>query len=662
MGHFGINRMPKSHVADLSQIVRALLEDAKTIYPGLERDFARDFARLSHLVCDRGISVFVTDMPAAAKHLDKCLARGEYITSGLPLTRRVSRKVVIPKFLRGLYLLIFHEDGRLKEDYDAEAITVLRQVLLVGKKAKLRCSDSAVLREIREFCIVDARLRDPSGFWNGDTEPELCCEPILNRFDRDWIYTGRAADRGRDSKSRLHTFLCNLDKVSRYAASTLGHYDPLEWKFRHGPGVVSNRSNHSNKYKFVAWGDRLETAFPIADCGYHNHASWAANANSQDWDHNDPRSRLIDVPKTYTKPRLIAAEPSEHMWCQQNIWHFLCERVKTTWIGNFITFRDQAPNQRLCKLGSREGHFATVDLSAASDRVTCRFVECLFGGNVNLLKALRASRTAWIETPQLGLEFQLKKFSTMGNACTFPVQSIGFMCIAIAAVATSRGLDPLAMLRDGALDGEVAVFGDDIIVPTDSRELLFEGLEILDFKVNQDKSFWTGRFRESCGVDAFDGVDITPVYWRAPCGSDPESIVSFVTVRNSFYRKGYFNTVRYLDSTIRVRFLARVPVGSGHFGLESWGKPDLRDYKTRWNGKLHRFEFLSTVAYSRQSKEAIEDDSALLQFFTEDPDPTIIWRSGVAQRPKHSLKLGWAPVDILEAQPELPGIDERGMA
>jgi hypothetical protein len=92
----------------------------------------------------------------------------------------------------------------------------------------------------------------------------------------------------------------------------------------------------------------------------------------------------------------------------------------------------------------------------------------------------------------------------MGNATTFPVQSLVFWAICCASLQYHGFHQP----------GAVFVFGDDIIIPTQAAEFIVDDLESFGLVVNRTKSFWRGAFRESCGVDAFNGVNVTPVRWK----------------------------------------------------------------------------------------------------------------------------------------------------
>jgi len=244
---------------------------------------------------------------------------------------------------------------------------------------------------------------------------------------------------------------------------------------------------------------------------------------------------------------------------------------------------------------------------------------------------------------------ELRKFSTMGSACTFPVESLLFLAIVLSAVLTKRSLRPTAW-NIRSLTEEVAVFGDDIVIPVDSRELLFDALEVLDFKVNYTKSFWTGRFRESCGVDSYAGVNVTPAYWKRPNDGTPESYTSTVETANNFYKKFLVATAEYLDSTSERR-TPLVPFDSGFCGRKSFVSPTSPgSFKSRWNEGLQRTEYLVPVASARVRRTPITDHTALLQYFTEDPSPHTLWVGGVMQRAETKVRLRWVAVTDLTAQ------------
>lgn len=666
--------MSNRHVEELQRVYDAVFQDLVYAYPALEAEFKRDRIRLRRALEQRGLHAPCVDLPALGKHLDRCLAEGQYMLSGLPLSSRMSTGVPIPKFLGGLYLLVFEHSGVLKgEDCDIQAILLLRQVLYLAKEASLRCSDSEVWDEVRSFAEVDDNLPEPEQFWHTEKPSQSEIEGTYGGFAKSPLYRERLGNYEPMMARKLSAFLATLDTVSSIVSTTLGPYSYGEWRFRHGPGAIAETTRKSNKYKLFNWSERLQSVFPLDDCGVHNATEWVDRVLQDAHSGLDPKSRMVAVPKTFTKPRLIACEPSEHQWCQQNIWHYLHSKVRDSWIGEFIWFNDQTRNQRLCLLGSMDGSLATVDLKAASDRVSCHIVGQTFRRNPGLLLALQATRTRFVEQDLAhdvpGL-IPLKKFSTMGSTCTFPVETLIFFCVAISAVLTSRQVRPtLGKIRE--LTEQVTVFGDDMIVPVDCRELLFHALELLHFKLNVAKTFSTGRFRESCGVDAFRGHDVTPAKWKGMYDGKPEIIASMIDVSNNFYSKFFVHTSAYLDTTIQGPLwaltgseLPLVGMSSGFAGLRSFVRPPLPAApKRRKNKWLQRKEFWLPQLRTVETWTETSDSSSLLQYFTEVPrrDPQgyvgvgrelALWnihevRRGYANYATSRIWCGWVPEDRL---------------
>jgi len=227
----------------------------------------------------------------------------------------------------------------------------------------------------------------------------------------------------------------------------------------------------------------------------------------------------------------------------------------------------------------------------------------------------------------------------MGSAVTFPVQSLVFLSIAISTILVHRNR-PVTVEEINKLDGEVAVFGDDIIIPKDCRDRFSKALEFLDFKVNSNKTFSEGNFRESCGVDAFRGEDVTPAYWKSLLRANPESIASRLETVKNFYKKFLLFTSQVLASTIQKDF-PPVPFDSGVLSIPSFCKPPIESYKTRWNGALQRLEIRMPRFSSRQRMRDREDDSALHQYFTDSPSPFSKWKAGIPQGSTLKLRPNW---------------------
>jgi hypothetical protein len=87
----------------------------------------------------------------------------------------------------------------------------------------------------------------------------------------------------------------------------------------------------------------------------------------------------------------------------------------------------------------------------------------------------------------------------MGNGFCFPLETLIFASLAYA-VGVETG------------DRDFSVYGDDIIVRQRSALYLIEILNYCGFRVNKDKTFVFGPFKESCGADWFNGVDVRAYY------------------------------------------------------------------------------------------------------------------------------------------------------
>jgi hypothetical protein len=198
---------------------------------------------------------------------------------------------------------------------------------------------------------------------------------------------------------------------------------------------------------------------------------------------------MITVPKSAKTDRVICYEPHMNIRLQLAVGSYIRRRL----LMRGINLNDQSVNQKRALRASLTGEFATIDLSMASDTLSVELVFQLLPIDWAVkLDRLRSRYTLW---PDNSLRMN-EKFSSMGNGFTFELESLIFY--ALASVETAN----------------VSVYGDDIILPTVAYEQVSDLLVSSGFKLNQRKSFATGPFRESCGMDAFGGVDCTPVYLR----------------------------------------------------------------------------------------------------------------------------------------------------
>jgi hypothetical protein len=217
--------------------------------------------------------------------------------------------------------------------------------------------------------------------------------------------------------------------------------------------------------------------------------------------------KLAFVPKDARTMRPIVVEPMLNGFVQKAIGAHLKERLV---LRAGLDLTDQTRNQILARIGSVDGSLATIDLSSASDTISWSVVRLLLPEK--WLDYLATYRTGNISVAAGGCGglVELEKFSSMGNGYTFELESLLFYSLATAATELVTSAD------ESLSSSTVSVFGDDIICPTEVYPVLALTLESLGFIVNNEKSFASGPFRESCGADWFNGESIRPFYGKKP--------------------------------------------------------------------------------------------------------------------------------------------------
>ncbi|UJQ85358.1 MAG: putative replicase protein [Gulmivirus nemorisvicinum] len=644
--------MSKGRAFDFLGFYDAMLKDVASYLPTDHTEWARDRTSLARLDRTRGLGFFTLDLPALDKAFVLSLATGRLKLDGLPGSTGRSSSDLRPRLFWGLWSRIFEKDGSLRVNVDPTVVFFLRSLLAAPKTLKVEADPRYLYQAVRELFHVDACLPEATGNWSTSRDTQLSagsndlsghlgevCQPDLFR-------------QHDESLTRL------LDAVQRSAdrmAGIIGEFKPDDYRFRHGPGAVSDLKSGSYKYKFPNWSERLSEVFPydtygVTPFGLVEELTDRGIAPTE----SEGAARLIAVPKTRKAPRLIAAEPLANQWCQQNIRDFLYDRVSRTPLGLSIDFRRQDLSGDMALRASQTGELATIDLSSASDRISCWLVERVFRKNPGLLAALKASRTRYLantidrKSPAL---YKLRKFSTMGSAVTFPVQSLVFLSILLGV---GRELHPSASWED--LHRQVRVFGDDLICPVDWVDKVAVVLEALHLKINRAKSFAVGNFRESCGTDAFMGYVVTPArLGLSDLESDTLLLASRVAVSNNFHKKGLWHAAAWLAQTVTHR--GRIPVvkiGAGAFGFVTYAGVGIPPgCKVRWSTALQRWEVLSDMAVATTTTVKQDGPACLLQFFTEEPDPYIDWESGVAVGGNVARRRRWVPVTDLGFKPRL---------
>jgi hypothetical protein len=288
--------------------------------------------------------------------------------------------------------------------------------------------------------------------------------------------------------------------------------------------------------------------------------------------------KLSFVQKDARSMRPIVVEPALNGLAQRAVGSYMKRRME---LFASLDLTDQTRNQDLAKLGSIDGSFATLDLSSASDTVSWSVVRLLLPED--WFEFLANFRTGDISVPGRMSEgsVELEKFSSMGNGYTFELESLLFFSLAVAATELEGNLNngsPKRKLK-GRYSGSfsmVSVFGDDIICRTEVYARLVAVLGELGFIVNDEKSFASGPFRESCGADWYKGECIRPFY-----GKKPWSERILYTFHNFAVRNCEPELAAYLfaKTNSSMRLIGPDGYGDGHL---------IGSYDLRSNRKLKR--------------------------------------------------------------------------
>jgi hypothetical protein len=616
----------------------AVFKDIVAWDSNLRQDLDADFRRLGRTVATRGMSFIMIDMPDAGTIIDSALSSDRINSETLPKTFGKVKDRGTREFLSCIFELVFDGSGYLRDDVNPTAVFFLRTVCYMAKKVREDCSDAAISAEVENFRKVEVGLRAPYLDWECDTL-NLDAASKLSFTDGYVSEPGLFSDRDRVPRSLLSV----LDQVTGIVFSQFPELDWREITPRHGSGAVADLQTGTDKYQFRYWPNKLEGTFPstyFAQSREDLHLEAPLSLSN-----HEPPAKLLAVPKTLKGPRLIASEPTAHQYLQQGLMRWIREFLPLP-LRLCIDFKSQVPSRDACLEASKNGESATVDLSSASDRLSCWVVERALRTSPSLLRALHASRTRWlVNHTGVGERFfiKLKKFAAQGSAVTFPVQSMVYACMAIACVlyeksskVTSRNIVKAAR--------ELRIFGDDIIMPSHAVWSLSLLMGHCDLKVNVSKTHYQGKFRESCGMDAFGGVDVTPLYLRSlSFETTPDGIASWIDVCNNAYSKGLWSLSDAMIRKIPPKIRKLIPVSSEDLGVLS-----LRSYQAvsstgriRLCRNLHREETYGLQLVSVPVSRSRETHQNLLQYFVEDPSPETKWSAGYLVRVRSQLRKRW---------------------
>lgn len=601
-----INRKVTMKSIDVLLLQAALIDISAFFNTSIEKDMAYVMSRIKH----EKLSFLGITLPSFAKDFERSLELGYVSPELFRSFRKLRRSPLIPRFLSGITAHVFDNSGVVRADASIEAIDGIRQVCLMFNKPKMECTDDRKAKAIRSFLSCERDLRS--------------IRPKSWRRLNDFVRISRMCF-GRS----LSELGCKAEQ---------GMLLP-----RHGPGAVGEGLQGNAKFVFPEWSRRLERSFPedMYAVPNWNHLSatrkWNVGASSK----NDVK--VVFVPKTLKTPRVIAIEPTNTQYCQQALASELVQRLENDHLTRGrINFSTSDHNRELARQSSKDRAFATLDMSEASDRVHAGLVYYMLSSNSSARDAAFACRTKYASLPN-GMRIPLVKFASMGSALCFPIESMYHyvLCILGALEAESLRCNYRNVRR---VSRSITVFGDDLIVPSTWRVYVENVLGEAGCVVNRKKSFSNGYFRESCGLDAYKGSIVTPVYIRtqAPTRrSDADRLVSYTASANLFYKKGFWTVARTMREYVE-SITGPLPHYRDNISALGWYSFTGAYSIERWNAHLMRFETRGLVPKAPTYKDPIDGASRLLKFFlTRGEDPVGIENEESVRRFSLALRQRW---------------------
>lgn len=614
----------------LSYYKLLLTEDLPRSYRGSLLDFQRDFQTILRRTSEEGLSFLTKTMPQAAKAIDSALQSGRlhlpmFRKRGCKNSRGLFVRYALPKFLWVLLSRVFNPfTGVVLGDPDVVAVNDLRQVLYLAYKLELPYDEQTNQKVLDKFVDTDAALPEEGAYLCGRITPDL---------------SGKVTEQVLGAGSMLLRDL-------------LADIDPYDISPKHGPGVVATGEDPWRKFDFSVRYNQIERLYPFQEYFTlgHNHVLEGILPKHDITTLDTGVAKVMLVPKDSRGPRLISAEPLNYMFIQQGLFKSivgLVERHPLT--RGRVNFTDQTINRDLALRGSFSGMFDTLDMAEASDRVSLALVNRLFLGTP-ILEPLLATRTPRTALPD-GRLVTFRKFAPMGSACCFPIEALCFWALGAGVLHVAYGI-PLAKAAR-----MIYVYGDDIIVPHGYSPGLQRLFPLFGLKFNEGKCCTTGAFRESCGCDAFKGVDVTPVKLKAlPPNSrhDASQILAYIAYSNQLWKRGLYSFAEGIKDEIEslvgpIPLKANMPEGDL---VPSWHHSNFRDvdkyhllrigskFKRRWNCNLQRFEFLVLTPRARKVTRNSPDWRELHRCLLSGGDET---RACIYTLPRRvQLKRGWA--------------------
>lgn len=256
-------------------------------------------------------------------------------------------------------------------------------------------------------------------------------------------------------------------------------------------------------------------------------------------------NKITFVPKNSDEHRSIGVELNGSILLQK----VLGDKIRSRLYDFGLNLNSQSRNVHFARV-AKTFQFATVDIANASNTLSYETVKLLIPDE--WFNVLDTFRSKYGRCASMDYSTKYEMFSSMGNGFTFELESLIFYAISLATVMVTNDYD-LDLAKKN-----VAVYGDDLIVPQENYNLLVSSLGQVGFEINDSKSFRSGNFFESCGSDFYDGTDVRPFFLKREIVTIKDAyflcnslLYKSIKTGNSFLFPAYLETLKLIRTVLR---------------------------------------------------------------------------------------------------------------